>query len=92
MFSAPSPLLHCRERPCPDCVGELDCYDMFDPDGSFFNYNAETARCEQPAFDISSSASAVGASPELTATDGRGSTMDAVASRASSEAMVEMFA
>jgi hypothetical protein len=47
---------------------------LFDPDGSFFNYNHGKARNEQPAFSTSSSASADGASFLTNATDGRGST------------------
>ena len=68
-------LLHCRERACSGCLGELDLHDLFDPDGPFSNYNiAEKARGEVPAFSTSPTASAVGASSIPHASEGRGST------------------
>jgi hypothetical protein len=68
-------LLHCRERACSGCLGELDLHDLFDPDGPFSNYNiAEKARGELPAFSTSPTASAVGASSIPHASEGRGST------------------
>jgi hypothetical protein len=68
-------LLHCRERARSGCLGELDLHDMFDPDGSFSNYNiAENARGELPAFSTSTTASAVGASSIPHASEGHGST------------------